>query len=62
MYLVKVVYRNSKTNKAYYYLSKEIVKVDDVVVVLVGMEQPPREKHAIVVETFPIKEIIRIGE
>ena len=58
IYLVKVVYRGSKSSREYSYYSTEKVEVSDIVTVPLGA----REKRAIVTETFEIKPIIRKGE
>ena len=58
VFLVKVVYRGSKSTKEYSYYSTEEVEVSDVVAVPLGN----REKRAIVTEVFEIKPIIRKGE
>ena len=58
IYLVKVVYRGSKSSREYSYYSTEKVEVSDIVTVPLGT----REKRAIVTETFEIKPIIRKGE
>lgn len=58
MKLVKVKYRGSTSDREYSYLFDGDVNVGDTVVVPLGI----REKHAIVTEVYPIKEIIRVGE
>lgn len=58
MKLLKVVYRNAKTPREYYYTGGDEVEVGDTVVVSMGTW----EKHAIVTESFIIKPIVRVEE
>ena len=60
MKLVKVYYRGSVSVRSYSYVynGEEDIQIGDVVVVPLN----GREKHAIVTEVFPIKDVIRLGE
>lgn len=58
MKLIRVKFRNSKSEKEYTYSYDGKVEVGDTVVVPVGNHQ----KHAIVTSEFDVKEIIRVGE
>lgn len=58
IYLVEVKYRGSKSSRSYSYYSDLMYNKDDLVVVPVA----GREKHAIVVNCFEAKKVIRSGE
>lgn len=58
IYLVEVKYRGSESSRSYSYYSDVMYNKDDLVVVPLGN----REKHAIVVNCFEAKKVIRGGE
>ena len=58
IYLVEVKYRGSESSRSYSYYSDVMYNKDDLVVVPVA----GREKHAIVVNCFEAKKVIRGGE
>jgi primosomal protein N' len=58
IYLVTVKYRGSDSPREYSYYSTTPVEKGDTVTVPLGT----REKRAIVVNTFEIKPIVRVGE
>lgn len=58
IYLVQVKYRGSDSDRVYSYYSTEPFEKDDLVTVPLRN----REKRAIVLNCFEIKEVIRKGE
>ncbi len=58
IYLVQVKYRGSDSDRVYSYYSLTPYQVGDLITVPLGK----REKRAIVLNCFEIKEVIRKGE